>query len=238
MEIIEPRAQHTHTVIFLHGRGSNASEFVADFFESQASDERCLQDIFPQIRWVLPTSGNLWTRKFGNLSQWYDMRDIDNPAESEADQQQHIDSAVNRVLELVNQEAAVLVDLKKIILAGISQGCAVAIQALLKQDSQLGGFIGLSSWLPSALPLMHVAECVQRTPIFLSHSDDDDVIAIKYGKGLHDTLKNKKMSVEWHQYGHGGHWVNEPQGIGKLLFQLDMAITLYLTISRRHCGLS
>jgi lysophospholipase-2 len=51
---IEPSDTHTHTVILLHGRGSNAIELASEFFESQASDDRFLSQIFPTYKWVFP----------------------------------------------------------------------------------------------------------------------------------------------------------------------------------------
>ena len=214
---LQPKASHTHTVIFLHGRGSTAAEFQTEFFESQTSDDGILPEIFPQVRWVFPTSGILPSKSFGDISQWYQMLSTDNPAEGESEHRKVIEAAVSRIVELIRSETASPGDSRKVVLAGISQGCAIALQALLKQESQLGGFIGLSSWLPASLPSMEVTDDTKRTPIFLSHSVNDTVIDIKYGEHLRGTLKEKGMEVEWHEYPAGGHWLNEPQGIGKVV---------------------
>ncbi len=85
---------------------------------------------------------------------------------------------------------------QNIILAGISQGCAVAVHAMLQQNSQLGGFVGLSSWIPNKKLLAKPTEHAKRIPIFLSHSENDNVIAIKYGEELRDALKEIDMEVE------------------------------------------
>jgi predicted esterase len=217
VEILQPSISHTHTVIFLHGRGSTAAEFVSEFFESQSSGSRTLPEIFPPVRWVFPTSGILPSRSFGDISQWFEMLSTDSPAAGEGKHQAVIEAAVSRILEVVGSETTLLGDPRRIVLAGISQGCAIAIQALLKQEFRLGGFMGLSSWLPASLPLMEVCESTKRVPVFLAHSKDDTVIAIKYGEQLRNTLKERGMVVEWHEYEDGGHWVNEPQGIGKVI---------------------
>jgi hypothetical protein len=52
MEIVPPTINHKYTIIFLHGRDSDAAEFKTDFFESQASDDRTLQEILQGIKWV------------------------------------------------------------------------------------------------------------------------------------------------------------------------------------------
>lgn len=212
---LQPTAEHTHTIIFLHGRGATAAEFLEEFFESQASDNRFLPEIFPQVRWVFPTSGILPSRAFGEISQWYDMLSTDTPAVGESEHQTEIDAAVSRIVEIIRSESTALGGSYQVILAGISQGCTIGIQALLRQDSQLGGFIGLSSWLPASLASMQATHDAKLTPIFLSHSVDDDTIAFGNGEDLHNDLESKGFNVEWHRYENGGHWVNEPQGVGK-----------------------
>ena len=52
MEIVQPTASHTHTIIFLHGRGSDGPEFASEFFVSRASNKKTLPEMFPQIKWV------------------------------------------------------------------------------------------------------------------------------------------------------------------------------------------
>jgi lysophospholipase-2 len=54
IHIIPPIYTHTNTIILLHGRGSTATDFSSDFFESQASDDRFLAQIFPGYKWVPP----------------------------------------------------------------------------------------------------------------------------------------------------------------------------------------
>lgn len=197
---------------------------MPEFFESQASDHRFLPEIFPQVKWIFPTSGVLPSRHFGGMSQWYELSSTDDPAEGDSEHRRDIDAAVSSILALVRVETAVLGSHRRIVLAGISQGCAVAIQVLLKQESELGGFIGLSSWLPTSVSSMALSEQTKRSPVFLSHSQDDSVIAIKHGQQLRDVLMDKGMAVDWHEYLDGGHWVNEPQGIGKTLRSCTLQI--------------
>jgi predicted esterase len=58
---------------------------------------------------------------------------------------------------------------------------------------------------------------VLETPVFLSHSRDDDVVPIANGKKLSMTLEKLGMVVSWKQYEDGGHWVNEPQGVDDIV---------------------
>ncbi|KAG0646939.1 Acyl-thioesterase 1 [Hyphodiscus hymeniophilus] len=140
--------QHTHTVIFLHGRDSEATQFADEFFESQDSADRFLPQTFPSIKWVFPSSGSRKSLRFGEeLSQWFDMWSVEEPSERKEIQLDGLRESVAFTLDIVRRESTI-VPPERIILAGISQGCATAIFALLSGGIRLGGFIGLSSWLP------------------------------------------------------------------------------------------
>jgi lysophospholipase II len=52
--VVATAKEHTYIVTFLHGRDSAATEFADEFFESQASDNRTLPEIFPAFKWVFP----------------------------------------------------------------------------------------------------------------------------------------------------------------------------------------
>ena len=253
--IVAPCKDHTQTIILLHGRDSIASEFAEEFFESQASDDRTLPEIFPTTRWVFPTSKIRNSARFeAPMSQWFDMWSVENPSEKNEIQIDGLRESVKEILDLIRTEA-VLISPDRIILGGISQGCATAIHTLLYGGIRLGGFIGLNSWLPFEPEIttnmadnmawrivgdrLHYSRkmlntptdqaettsvlsdlsstFVLETPVFLSHSQDDDVVPIANGKKLSTTLKKLGMVVSWKQYKEGGHWVNEPQGVDDIV---------------------
>ncbi|MCJ1407661.1 hypothetical protein MMC19_001732 [Ptychographa xylographoides] len=269
--IIAPCGNHIQTIILLHGRDSIASEFAEEFFESQASDGRTFPEIFPTIRWVFPTSKIRNSARFAApMSQWFDMWSVENPSEKDEIQLDGLRESAKEILDLIRTEA-VLISPDRILLGGISQGCATAIHALLYGGIRLGGFVGLSSWLPFELeittrmadnmawsmggkrrPYSHKmlntstdqaettsvlsdlsSTFVLDTPVFLSHSRDDDVVPIANGKKLSTTLEKLGMVVSWKEYEDGGHWVNEPQGVDDIVLfihsccgvQLDQEVT-------------
>lgn len=149
------------------------------------------------------------------MSQWFDMWSTQDPYERQNEQQEELNNTVSAILQIIQDEAAIVGGPQNIILGGISQGCASAIHALLRQEARLAGFIGLSSWLPVKETITTTTMgTASETPVFLAHCGDDDVIAVRYGEELRDVLAGTGMEVEWCQYGDGGHWVNEPQGIG------------------------
>lgn len=201
-------------------------EFASEFFESQASGLETLRDMFPTVRWVFPTAPLLTSSRFDcQLSQWFDMYTTEDPHEREEDQD--LSASIGRIQEIIAQEAAAIGH-GNIILGGISQGCAVAIHALLSGHERLAAFIGLSSWLPKreAVELLDRAtNPAIETPILLCHANDDDVINVSFGKELRDTLTGIGMKPRWCEYADGGHWVNEPQGVDDIVaFMKDLGI--------------
>lgn len=160
---VAPQDKHTHTVIFLHGREDFGSDLAQYFLDSKASDGHSLAEIFPSIRWVFPTAKMRYSAQrdyeFSNssfaetlkgeevISQWFDVWDIKTPTEKEELMIPGLQESIGDILDIVREESQI-VPLDRIILGGISQGCATAILTLLSSGLQLGGFIGFCSWLP------------------------------------------------------------------------------------------
>ncbi|KAF2763996.1 WD40 repeat-like protein [Teratosphaeria nubilosa] len=130
--VIAPRSErHTHTVILLHGRDSEAAEFQSEFFQSQDSAGHLLdKDLFPTVRWVFPKAG---VEDFGSsgikISQWFGMTVTERPHENEEQQLAGLVASVEKIATIVREEAKI-VGYDNIILGGISQGCATAVNAL------------------------------------------------------------------------------------------------------------
>ncbi|OTA95644.1 hypothetical protein M434DRAFT_197066 [Hypoxylon sp. CO27-5] len=226
---------HTHTVIFLHGKGSDSEEFASEFFESEASEPvdqpRTLLDLFPTIRWVFPSAPLTHSQRFDcTESQWFDMWSVENPNEKPELQTNGLNQSIKQVLDVVEQEAA-LVPCENIFLGGISQGFATAYSAYVLNRKSYAGLVGLCSWAPSAaLAMMREGQKTsditgqgkRPTHVFLGHSSNDDIVPVEEGRNLYDTLKQcKETVVEFHEYEDGGHWINEPQGVD------DMVAFLY-----------
>ena len=250
--------KHTHTIIFLHGRDSTSSEFAEEFFESQASDDRTLPQIFPTVKWVFPSSKIRTSARFETeMSQWFDMWLVEQPSEKEEIQIDGLKDSVGDILAIISSEA-LLVPPSRIFLGGISQGCATAIHALLRGGIQLGGFVGLCSWLPFKDNLAAISNAFSKndrlhqiqsmfdkttdgpnvrtdhsnpsgelafeTPIFLSHSQDDDVVPINNGRELCRVLEDLGFVVGWKEYDDGGHWIKEPQGVDDIVAFLEKKV--------------
>lgn len=118
---------HSHTIIALHGRDSEAQEFMAELFECEASGsetDRTLPALFPTVRWVFPQAERLHSERFNTeLSQWFDMWSVEYPQERPDLQIPGLRASVARIANLI-QEEELLIPRTRIFLSGISQGFA------------------------------------------------------------------------------------------------------------------
>jgi lysophospholipase-2 len=243
IHIINPSATHTHTVILLHGRGSNAPEFASEFFESQASDSRFLAEIFPTYKWVFLCAALRHAHIEGEaLHQWFDMECVQTPYH---DPQKLQTAGLRDNLEfirgVVEREAREVGGFDKIFLGGISQGCAMAVTACLTVPTPLAGFIAFSGWCPfaklgsegalvewlrdvvggsrepgTAVGVEDIRRAL-RIPVLVEHALDDEVVPPALGRDLRDAMITLGSEVQMVEYEDGGHWINEPKGIDDMV---------------------
>jgi predicted esterase len=145
--------EHTHTIISLHGRGSNAERFGHELLASAN-----LQARLPTVKFVFPTARKRRSTvlKKTPIHQWYDNYSLENPGQRTDLQVEGLYETAEFIRGLVTEEARVLGEenYSKIILWGLSQGCAAGIFTLLggwadtSEAHVLGAFIGMSGWLP------------------------------------------------------------------------------------------
>ncbi|KAI2617665.1 phospholipase/carboxylesterase [Hypomontagnella submonticulosa] len=148
--VVEPTSKHTHTFILLHGLGSNGKKFGQELLGTGvSSDGRKLTEIFPGARFVFPTAARGLSTAFRRtrLNQWFDFASLDNPCYNTGIQRDGLESSSAEIQDLIKMEAK-YVSYRKMILGGLSHGCAMALSLLLALEFPLGGFIGMSGWLP------------------------------------------------------------------------------------------
>ncbi|KKK19855.1 hypothetical protein AOCH_000571 [Aspergillus ochraceoroseus] len=154
VHIHAPQVAHTHTVILLHGRGSNGPEFREEFFASLTSDGVNLPARFPSWRWVFPTSRERDDTRFQEpMSAWFDAYSLSDIHEHQDLQIEGLKESVSFMLDLIMAELQLLSGRpRRLFIGGISQGMATALWAFLCLPSRLrepvGGFLGFCGWLP------------------------------------------------------------------------------------------
>lgn len=231
----EPRAPHTHTVIFLHGRGDNARQFAASLAASRDSRGRTLADAFPSFRWVFPQAprrelasapGTAWP-------QWFDVWNVRDFADREDLQAPGLREVVPSLRRLLADEAGRLGGRwDRVVLAGISMGAATGVHVLFNLDippsagRRLAAFMGFCCRCPFAgrdlagmrgvlgLPDAPGHDYVVRnTPVLLEHCVDDPLVLVENGRRMRETLRGFGAQVEWREYPRGGHWFQSPDGM-------------------------
>ncbi|KAK5658472.1 hypothetical protein OQA88_1861 [Cercophora sp. LCS_1] len=232
---IGPNGLHTHTVVFLHGRGDNARQFAASLAASRDSRGRTLADAFPSFRWVFPQAPEreLASSPGTKWPQWFDVWNVSDFADREDLQAVGLREVIPAIQGLLADEATLLDGRwDRIILAGISMGAATSVHVLFNLDippaggGRLAAFLGFSCRCPfagrdlagmrSALGLKGApghGYVLCNTPALLEHCADDPLVLVRDGQRLRDTLRGFGMQVEWKEYQSGGHWFNSPDGM-------------------------
>ncbi|KAF4827006.1 Acyl-protein thioesterase 1 [Colletotrichum tropicale] len=235
---IPPSTAHTHTIIFLHGRGDSARTFSQSLAYFQDSQNRTLADVFPSFRWVFPQAELSAPIAFprDKVSQWFDIWNVSDFSEREELQAEGLRDSVPKIREIINREAELVGGrYDRIILAGISQGAATSVHTLLnlklpEGQERLGAFLGFSCRM--VFPGRNLADTrailgledvpgddrlLRNTLMLLEHCVDDPLVLIRNGRVLRDTLRGFGSQVEWKEYKDGGHWFNSPTGMDDVI---------------------
>ncbi|KAI1196968.1 phospholipase/carboxylesterase [Nemania serpens] len=153
--IVMPTTAHTHTIILLHGIGSNGEEFGQNFLEKgRTKGGKTLPEILPGARFVFPTAQHRQWREFDRkmLNQWFDIARVEDPSYRHEVQLQGLAESAVEIGDLLRHEIA-QVPARQIVLGGVSMGCAMSLSILLSLQFPLGGFIGMSGYLPFQLEI-------------------------------------------------------------------------------------
>ena len=192
---LNPAADPVASLVVLHGLGADGSDFLP---VCQALD---LRRIGP-VRWVLPNAPLRPVTINGGqvMPAWYDIFTPDIGGNRHEDEAGLRASAAD-VTALLQREVARGVPARRIVLAGFSQGCALALLAGLRFPQRLGGLAGLSGYLPLAgqtAAERHAANA--DVPVFLAHGTQDDVVQPARGEAARDALLALGQPVQWHRY--------------------------------------
>lgn len=151
--VIHPTTTHTHSILLLHGRGSNAERFGLELLAARSSAQKTLAEHFPGAKFIFPTAKKRRSTvlKRTPINQWFDNFSLEDPSQRQHLQYHGIKETSEFVTSLVHREAEV-VGMERIVVGGLSQGCAAALHVLLNLggEAPMAGFVGMSGWLPFA----------------------------------------------------------------------------------------
>ena len=190
---LESAPQPTAAVIWLHGLGADGHDFAGLVPELDLSN--C-----PPIRFVFPHAPSMPVTVNGGyvMPAWYDILGPDLVSQQDA---AGIQASERAIVALIAQEVARGIPAERIVLAGFSQGCAMALHTGLRLPQRLVGIMALSGYLPLAdrfTAERHPANA--QTPVFMAHGTQDPVVVITRGEASRDALAALGQPVEWHSY--------------------------------------
>ena len=189
---IETGAQPSAAVIWLHGLGADGHDFEPLVPELGLPAKPALRFVFPHAP-VRPVSLNNGMR----MRAWYDILQLGGGPEDETG----IRASEALVKDLVARETERGVKAEKIVLAGFSQGGAIALQAALRYRQRLAGVLALSTYLPIAATLeKERSEANREVPIFMAHGQYDDLIPLDRAEASRDFLLQHHYKVQWQTY--------------------------------------
>jgi len=190
---VEPRATADAAVLLMHGLGADGHDF-----ESLVPELRLPAS--PSVRWVFPHAPVRPVTINGGfrMRAWYDIAALDRSApEDEAG----IRESADALFALVRRERERGIDAGRIVLAGFSQGGAMALFTALRWPERLGGVVALSCYLPLAATLPAEAHPANAAvPVFMAHGTFDPLVPPALGEGSRDLLRSLGHDVEWHTY--------------------------------------
>jgi phospholipase/carboxylesterase len=190
---IESAPQPTAAVIWLHGLGADGNDFAGLVPELNLAG--C-----PPIRFIFPHAPSIPVSVNGGyvMPAWYDLLGLDLVSKQDAAGIQKSEAAIQA---LMANEVARGIPAERIVLAGFSQGCAMALHTALRLPQKIAGVMALSGYLPLAdrfASERHAANAT--TPIFMAHGTQDPVVVLARGEDSRDALVALGHPVQWHTY--------------------------------------
>lgn len=202
--IVSPPAQAVDAaVIWLHGLGADGHDFVPLVPELRLPDDARVRFVFPHAEMRPVTINAGYT-----MRAWYDIRSL---APEGRDDEAGLAASRARIERYIARERLAGIDSRRIVLAGFSQGGAVALHVGVRHDEPLGGILALSCYLPQRERLPEQSHAANRdTPILMCHGADDVVVLPEFGELSRDALAAAGHQVEWRLYS-TGHNVSAPE---------------------------
>jgi phospholipase/carboxylesterase len=190
---VETAPSPAAAVIWLHGLGADGHDFVDIVPVLRLPAGLAVRFVFPHapMRPVTVNQGMV-------MRAWYDVR---HDAGARREDEPGVRASQRQVEALMAREKARGVSARRLVLAGFSQGGAMALQTGLRHPERLAGIMALSCFLPLADTVAAEAAAANRdVPIFMAHGTHDPLIPLARARQAHDALTRLGYPVEWHDY--------------------------------------
>ena len=190
---IESAPHPTAAVIWLHGLGASGDDFAAMVPELDLTGCAPIRFVFPHAPTMPVSINNGYV-----MPAWYDIKNADLVRQEDP---AGIHASARAIEALIANEVARGIAPEHIVLAGFSQGCAMALHTGLRHSARLAGIMALSGYLPLADTLAterHPANF--KPPIYMAHGTGDTVIPLARAEASRQALLAQGYAVQWHTY--------------------------------------
>ncbi len=180
-------------VIWLHGLGADGHDFAPLVPELVRPHWPAVRFVFPHapVRAVTINNGV-------HMRAWYDIVGMDFPTRADSE---GVDQSILQASALIDREHARGIAADHVLLAGFSQGGAIALAAGLRRKTPLAGLIALSTYLPGAETAAQTKSDVAASqPVFMAHGASDPVIPIVHAENSAQLLQSFGFKIDWHRY--------------------------------------
>jgi len=190
---VETGPNPAYTIIWMHGLGADGHDFEPLVPELLDAGMPALRFVFPHAPVRPVTINNGYP-----MRAWYDLIGIDRRA---AEDIKGIGESADAIGGLIHREHARGIGSDHIVVAGFSQGGAMALHLATGHPDKFAGVIALSCYLPLAQELTKSRNGANlRTPIFMAHGTQDPVVPYTMGEDSRQLLSRAGYKVEWHGY--------------------------------------
>lgn len=194
-----PADRPSATVIFLHGLGGTGANYESLI--------RPLSPMLPHVKFILPQAPMRHMTIFNSqVPSWYDIKgfSVDHLEDEEG-----IKESATKIHDIIEGEIKKGLPSNRIIVAGGSQGGAVALYAGLTYDKPLAGIVAVSTYLPLHKNFPEaLAEANKATPVLMCHGDADTVVRPEWGKMSYDILNKVHSNIKFKSYPGVGHQIS------------------------------
>lgn len=193
-----------HAVIWMHGLGADGHDFEPIVPHLGLSANQPVRFIFPHalMRPITVNNGAV-------MRAWYDIIELGSTTRGQ--DESGIRHSARKIEALVDEQIKKGIPAANIVLAGFSQGGAMALHVGLRYPQKLAGIMSLSAYLlfTDKLAAEHAPENA-RTPVFIGHGTQDPMVPFFLGEAARAELEKGEWPVEWHSYPMP-HSVSQPE---------------------------
>ena len=188
---IEPDSPASATVILLHGLGADGNDFVPMARELQLPAVMAVRFVFPNAPAIPVTINGGYV-----MPAWCDITEINIDRKIDASQ---LIASAESIRLLVDRETDRGIPSQRIVLAGFSQGGAVAYQTALTYMQPLAGLLCMSSYFATRQTITPNS-ANRNLPIFICHGTRDPMVPERMGQEAREDLTARGYQVEYSSY--------------------------------------